>query len=37
MTNRGVDVAVISSEKWRMIHAGIPAGQVWSDRFYGYR
>jgi hypothetical protein len=26
MTNRGVAVAVISSEKWRMTHASIPAG-----------
>jgi hypothetical protein len=26
MTNRGVDVAVISSEKWRMTHVGISGG-----------
>jgi hypothetical protein len=36
MTNRRVDVVVISSEKWRMTDAGIPAGHVGSDRFYGY-
>ncbi len=29
MTNSEVDMAVIRSAKWRMTHAGIPAGPVW--------
>jgi hypothetical protein len=37
MTNRGVDMAVIKSEKWRMTHVDIPAGPFWSGRFYRYR